>query len=170
MLRTTALASLCATLAAPAPAQWLAVGRWGSEQNFRYVPPGTWMALTTDTGAEISAEGDNHVTRLTLACERGETAAQVELSRYFGYDIPREEGAQARFLLVIEDIRMQLDFVWSEAAQAWVSLDAFDSDTLALFGWANRLHLLGADEADLATYRMNGSTAALGTLRRACGL
>lgn len=154
----------------PALAQWVAVGRWGTEQSFRFVPPGTWMVLSDASGAEISAEGDNHVTRLTLACQPGDTAARVEVSRYFGYDLPREEGAQTRFLLVLDDHRMELDFTWSEERQAWVSQGALDADTLAVFGWANRLSLLNGAEAQIAQYRMNGSTAARDALRRACGI
>ena len=164
-----AMAALLA-LPAPAAAQWVAVGRWGSEGNFRYVAPGTWMVLPTETGAEVSADGDNHVTRLTLVCEPGAAAARVELTRYFGYALPRDPATQAKFLLVLGDVRMELDATWSDAIEGWVAEDAMGPDTLSLFSWANQITVLDADEAALATYRMNGSSAAREALRRRCGI
>lgn len=164
-----ALAALLA-LPTPAPAQWLAVGRWGSEQNFRYVAPGTWMVLNTDSSAEASADGDNHVTRLTLSCRRGDSAARVELSRYFGYALPRSTAEPTSFLLVLDDIRIELDAVWSEGAQGWVAETALDSDALSLFRGARALNVLGPDQSTLATYRMNGSTAMREALQRRCGI
>lgn len=164
-----ALAMLLA-LPTPATAQWIAVGRWGSDQSFRFVAPGTWMVLSTNAGVEASVEGDNHVTRLTLACQPGDSAARVVVSRYFGYDLPREDGARANFLLALDDHRIDLTVVWSDAADGWVAEGALDTDTLSRFSWANRLRLLDAGETELATYRMNGTSAAREALRRRCGI
>lgn len=161
--------------AGAASAQWLAVGRWGSGDRFQFVAPGTWMVLQQDDRVEISAEGDNHVTRLTIGCRAGDAAAWVELSRYLGHALPRpidplEPAATVEIVLDIDDHRIGLPVTYSRAHQTWRAEAALDSEALPPLTWGRALTVRAPDDSVIATYRMRGTTPARDALRRVCGL
>lgn len=162
--------------ALPAAAQWVAVGRWGSESNFRFVAPGTWMALDTGpSGFEISAEGDNHVGRLTFWCRPDMQGGGLLLTQYNGPDLrqtPRDpalvESETVTFLFGDRRFDLDLDLIAWE--RTWTAQDVLTREFLEAFGRANRLELRNASDVSVTSFRMNGSSAALSALRRRCGI
>jgi hypothetical protein len=162
--------------ALPAFAQWVAVGRWGNESNFRFVAPGTWMTLDTGfSGFEISAEGDNHVGRLTFWCRPDMQGGGLLLTQYLGpnlrqtlRDPAQVESETVTFVLGERRFDFALDLI--EWERSWTANDILTREFLDAFGRANRLELRNADDEVVTGFRMNGSSAALSALRRRCGI
>jgi hypothetical protein len=174
MIRLAAAFALLAT-AAPAAAQWVAVGRWGTEGNFRYVAPGTWMVLQRDGGVEVTAEGDNHQGRIEMLCGTDLPEGQMRFSGYFGdaleESVMAPAGAgQQPVSLVVDGQSFERMFHYRAEARDWVAEDALDASLLDAFAWGSRFEILNAAGERVTAYSLNGSGAARSALRRACGI
>ena len=157
----------------PAAAQWVAVGRWGDPDNFRYVPPGTWMTWAAGAdSAEISAEGDNHVGRITLWCRRAPAEGGVRFSHYFGDDLrhPPQEGVVEPVTLVIDGHSIAGQFEFLPQDRIWVEAGGLDSALLDAFAWGTQLELRNEAGQVVTRYRLNNSGAARQALRSRCGI
>lgn len=162
--------------ALPVSAQWVAVGRWGSESSFRFVAPGTWMALDTGpSGFEISAEGDNHVGRLTFWCRPDMQGGGLLLTQYLGPNLRQTlrdpglvESETVTFIVGERRFDFALDLI--EWERTWSAQDVLTRKFLDAFARANRLELRNAGEDIVTSFRMNGSSAALSAMRRRCGI
>lgn len=162
-----ALAVLLA-LPLPAAAQWVAVGRWGSEANFRYVAPGTWMVLNDAGTTTITAEGDNHSGRIEVWCNAEAPAGRLRFSGYYGEALTRADSEAVR--LVIDGQSFERRLAYQPLAREWLATGVLDSALLDAFAWGSRLELLNAAGERVTAYALNGSGAAREALRRGCRL
>lgn len=176
MIRPAALALLALGLSAPpAAAQWLAVGRWGTEGDFRFVAPGNWMVLRNDPGVEITAEGDNHQGRIELTCDPESPRGTLRFSLYFGDALDESaladvEPRRQTVTFVIDGQRFDRIFDYRPLDRDWVASDVLDSDLLDAFAWGSRLELLNKEGERITAYALNGSGAAREAVRRGCGI
>ncbi len=172
-LLAASIAAAVALPGMPAAAQWVAVGRWGDPGDFRYVVPGTWMVQAGSNGAaEISAEGDNHVGRITLWCRRDPAENGVRFSHYFGDDLhhPAEERVIEPVTFVVDGQSFAGEFEFLPQDRLWVETGGLDSALLDAFAWGTQLELRN-EAGDLVTrYWLNNSGGARAALRRACGI
>ncbi|MCB1388942.1 MAG: hypothetical protein KDK12_07355 [Rhodobacteraceae bacterium] len=177
MIRPTAvLAALALVLSAlPAAAQWVAVGRWGAEGNFRYVPPGTWMVLQQDGQVEITAEGDNHQGRIELTCDGERPGGTMRFSGYFGDAL--DESALSDVEPHVQSVRFVIDgqsfdrtFRYRPDARDWVADDVLEPGLLDVFAWGQRFEILNKEGERVTSYGLSGSGAARQAVRRGCGI
>ena len=167
MLRAC-LALFFALTALPAQAQWQGVGRWGSEQSFRFVAPGTWMVLQSGQTTQITAEGDNHSGRIELWCSPDAPAGHLRLSLYYGDALGLSENEPVR--LSIDGQNFERTLRYRPADRDWVAADVLDDEMLDAFAWGQRLELVNAAGARITAYALNGSGPARAALRRTCGI
>ncbi|MCL4675131.1 MAG: hypothetical protein KJZ59_03680 [Pararhodobacter sp.] len=166
----------CSLSALPAAAQWIASGRWGTETNWRYVVPGTWLVQRNDDAARpvsIHAEGDNHVGRIEFWCDPQSGASGLRFGAYRGDAlrqpaVPEPVKPSETVALVIDGQRFERLFEYDAAARTWTASDALDAGFLDAFSWGSRMDLVNAAGEAITGYRMNGSSAAREALRRAC--
>lgn len=176
MIRPAALALLALGVSAPpAAAQWLAVGRWGTEDNFRFVPPGTWMVLQEDGGVEITAEGDNNQGRIELTCSADAPAGTLRFSLYFGDALDESalapvEPRRQIVTLAIDGQRFERVFDYRPLDRDWVAEEVLETPLLDAFAWGTRLELLNKEGERITAYALTGSGAARQAVRRACGI
>lgn len=168
MLRPVLTLFLALATPLPALAQWQGVGRWGSEQSFRFVAPGTWMVLQQGDSVQITAEGDNHSGRIELRCTRDAPAGQLRLSRYYGDGLGLSDSEPVRFAIDGQSFERTLRY--RPADRDWVASDVLDTALLNAFAWGTRLELLNAAGERITAYRLNGSGAARAALQRTCGI
>ncbi|MCB1405505.1 MAG: hypothetical protein KDK01_04395 [Rhodobacteraceae bacterium] len=176
--RLVALAAAigCSLSALPAAAQWIASGRWGTETNWRYVVPGTWLIQRSDDPAQpvsIHAEGDNHVGRIELWCNPETRGSALRFGAYRGDALHQpaafeQEKTSETVAFVIDGTRFERLFEYDAAARIWTATDVLDADFLNAFSWASRMDLVNAAGEPITGYRMNGSSAAREALRRSC--
>ena len=174
MLRLTALVLLSATLAAPAAAQWIAVGRWGTEQSFRFVPPGTWMVEQDSTHTSISAEGDHHDGRLTLTCPDAAGRVHLSFSHYYGTAMSlaavRLAGmTRVPATLAVGDQAFVLHLDQSADAREW-SVTLTTPEVLDALGQGRHLELRTMDGQRVTRFGLARASAAREALHRACGI
>lgn len=174
--RLVTLLGLFAVLATalPASAQWIASGRWGTETNWRYITPGTWMVLRSDNPTQptsIHAEGANHVGRIALWCDPQTQASNLRFDAYRGTALVQTLGALVTEEPVIFDIDGQAferRFSYNAAQRAWVASEVLDAPFLDAFSWGAQLRLRNAAGDEITSYRLNGSSAAREALRQTC--
>ncbi|WP_334193191.1 hypothetical protein [Pararhodobacter sp.] len=178
MVRPAAAALALVVLGAstlPVTAQWLAVGRWGSEGNFRYVRPGTWMVQQQEGGVSITAEGDHHEIRIELSCDAGTPARQLRLSGYRGdaldeSALAQQEPRQQALTLALDGRAFELMVDYRPVTHDWLAVEAPGSDFLDAFAQGSRLEILNKQGVRVAAVGLNGSGAARAAVRRACGV
>ena len=176
MIRPVVFVLLALALSAPpAAAQWLAVGRWGREGDFRYVPPGHWMVRQQDGRVEITAEGDNHQGRIELTCGPETPAGTLRFSLYFGDALDDSALAEAEprrqtVTFAIDGQRFDRVFEYRARDRDWVAAEVLETPLLDAFAWGTRLELLNKEGERITAYALNGSGAARSAVRRACGL
>ena len=137
----TALALTASTL--PAAAQWIAVGRWGGERDFRFVPPGTWMVQEDAGAVTVSAEGEHHRGRLEFTCSASEPAGQLRFTAYHG-DALTPSGAPAQgdaVELVIGAQRYARVLTYREDQRDWVGDAGFEAGFLEAFAAGQQMEL-----------------------------
>ncbi|WP_417627591.1 hypothetical protein [Pararhodobacter aggregans] len=159
----------------PVPAQWLAVGRWGSEGNFRYVRPGTWMVEQQAGGVSISAEGDHHEARIELSCDAGSPARRLRLSGYRGdaldeSALAQQEPRQQALSLVLDGRAFELMVDYRPATHDWLAVEAPGPEFLDALAMGSRLEILNTQGVRVAAVGLSGSGAAREAVRRACGI
>ncbi|HPD94053.1 MAG: hypothetical protein H6900_16140 [Rhodobacter sp.] len=156
----------------PAAAQWVAVGRWGEPDNFRFVAPGTWMVWTAGRDAvEVSAEGDNHDGRLTFWCRPDAPEGGIRFSQYFGDALPPgPEGKDQPVVLVVDGQRFERVLAYEPAGRQWQVSGGLEQDFLEAFGWGTRMEVQTPSGTLVTRLGLNGSGTARSALRRACGL
>jgi len=177
MIRAATLlaALVLATTALPAPAQWIAVGRWGSEGNFRYVPPGTWMVQATGDGIGISAEGDHHQGRIELWCSAAEPAGRLRFSGYRGEGLDAsalagEEPRRQPVQFVIDGQSFERVFDYRPDERDWVAGAVLDGPFLNALAGGQRLELRNPGGEAITAFRLDGSRAARSAVQQRCGL
>ena len=161
--------------ALPAQAQWTAVGRWGSENAFRYVQPGTWMARVEDTRVEVSAEGDNHQGRLTFRCEQSRPEGRMVFELYRGGGLrdslySRTQPARETVRLVIDGQSFGGEMEYRPNDRVWVTTDLLTPGFLDAFAWGARMEMLNAYGERVTAFGLNGTGAAREVMRRVCGI
>lgn len=152
----------------PAQAQWIAAGRWGTAESFRYVPPGTWMVLTEGATASASAEGEHHQGRIELQCGPGVPAGRLSLSAYRGGALTGAGSQPVR--LVIDGEPFDRVLHYRPEQRDWRDEGGLEPGFLDALGSGARLEVLNAAGQRVTALRLNGSGAARATLRRVCGL
>jgi hypothetical protein len=160
-------------LASVAQAQWLAVGRWGTERHFRFIAPGTWMVLQQDGWVEISAEAENHDGRLTFRCNAETPGGQMEFSGYFGDGLDRPTDPASLDLpvtFVIDTQRFDQTVTYAAADRLWRASGPLNADMLDALSWGSRMVLQTEAGTPVAEFRLNNSGGARAALRRTCGL
>ncbi|GAB4273613.1 MAG: hypothetical protein Kow0013_27570 [Pararhodobacter sp.] len=172
LVRTFAFGIAASTvLAGGALAQWIAVGRWGSEDNFRSVVPGTWMVLQRDDWVEISAEADNHDGRLTFQCSADNPGGSLRFERYFGSTLPRPiapDDPHVSVALVIDGERFEQIVSYSPGERSWAATGTLASPLMDAFSFGSRMELVTGSEETVARFRLNGSGTARAAIRRIC--
>ena len=168
MLRPVLTLFLALATPLPALAQWQGVGRWGSEQSFRFVAPGTWLVLQQGDSVQITAEGDNHAGRIELSCSRDAPGGQLRLSRYYGDALELSDHELVRFAIDGQSFERSLRY--RPADRDWVASDVLDAALLNAFAWGTRLELLNAANERITAYALNGSGTARAALQRTCGI
>ena len=167
------LTTLVSVLAGfPAAAQWVAVGRWGEPEDFRFVAPGHWMVWSParDT-VEVSAEGDNHDGRLTFWCRQDASDGGIRFSHYFGDTLAPAGGEAAQTVaLVVDGQRFERRMTYDPAGRLWQTAGGLGQDFLDAFSWGTRLEVQTDTGALVTRLGLNGSGTARGALRRTCGL
>ncbi|WP_417589225.1 hypothetical protein [Pararhodobacter oceanensis] len=164
--------------ALPVSAQWVASGRWGSEDRWRYVTPGSWQVLRSDHEAHpvsIHAEGENHLGRIAIWCrpDSGESMLQFDAYRGDALHQPLAVSATAsppadRVTLVIGEQRFERALQYDPAQRVWTARDMLDEAFLQAFAWGSRMQMLNAQGAEITSFRLNGSGAAVSALNAAC--
>lgn len=168
--------ALCAALAAPpAAAQWVAVGRWAQGSDFRFVAPGTWMVLQEDGAVSISAEGGNHVGRLTFHCGADDPAGRLWFDLYYGDALARTPAplpwpSGERVTLVIDNQPFALEVDYHPDDRAWSAEAPLTRRFLDAFAWSQRLDILNRAGEVVTSYGMTNSGAAREAVWRRCGL
>jgi len=166
---------LFAAMAAPAQAQWLAVGRWGTDANWRYVQPGTWMVLEEGSDAvSVTAEAENHDGRLAFSCRREATGTGGDLTfdLYFGDALPRptvSTGPQTTTLR-IDGREFGTDLAYDPVTRSWHGAAVLQTEILDAFGWGSSLDLVNTAGDTVSRFRLNNSGGARSALRRVCGI
>lgn len=170
MIRPLLVAATLLVSALPAAAQWVAVGRWGTPEAFRYVAPGSWMVLAGAAAGtvEISAEGDNHVGRLVLRCDPRAPAGEAVFSQYYGDALALE--AETPVELRIDGQGFARAFRYDPAARLWRAPGPLDAAFLDAFAQGRRMELVTGAGTLVTRYRLSGSGAARAALQRSCGL
>ena len=168
------LLALLAWLPVPALAQWIAVGRWGTEQSFRYVPPGTWMVEQDSNRTLISAEGDHHDGRLTLTCPDGPGAIRLSFSHYYGAAmnlaaIHLAGMTRVPATLAVGDQAFVVHLDQSPDAREW-SATLTTPEVLDALGQGRQLDLRTMDGQAVTRFGLARASAAREALRRGCGL
>lgn len=175
--RQLAVLSVCAALMMsplPASAQWIASGRWGTEGNWRYVVPGTWMVLRSDNvtrPVSIHAEGANHVGRIALWCDPEARTSEMRFDAYHGEALHQPitgDTAPERVTFEIDGQSFERSFSYNAMQRFWVARDVLDAPFLDAFSWGNQLQLRNAAGDEITRYRLNGSSQAREALRRTC--
>lgn len=168
-----ALAALVVATALPAQAQWLAAGRWGTDANWRYVQPGTWMVLEQGSDAvSVTAEAENHDGRLAFSCRREAVGGDLTFDLYFGDALPRPmvaTGPQSA-MLRIDGRDFGTDLAYDPVTRSWHGAAVVGADLLDAFGWGSSLDLVNATGDTISRFRLNNSGGARAALRRVCGL
>ena len=160
----------------PAHAQWIASGRWGTETNWRYIVPGTWMVLrqdNTNQPVSIHAEGANHVGRIELWCDPETQASALRFDAYRGAALRQPAASTAETVTepVIFDIDGQTfehQFTYDPTHRLWTASGVLDAPFLNAFSWGTRLQLRNSAGDEITSYRLNGSSQAREALRRTC--
>lgn len=154
----------------PASAQWIASGRWGTEANWQYVVPGTWLILRSDNAAQpvsIHAEGANHVGRIALWCDPQTQTSTLRFDAYRGLALnPAPTPEPVTF--EIDGQNFERTFLYDPAQSVWVADGALDATFLDAFSWGSRLQLRNAAGEEITSYRLNGSSRAREALRQTC--
>lgn len=177
LCRPAARVLVCALLALPAPpalAQWIAVGRWGSEQSFRFVPPGTWMVLEEDGRTSISAEGEYHDGRLTLSCTAEPGSAVLVFSHYHGAALNEAEVRlsgipRVAATLAVEDRAFVLHLDQSLIAREW-SATLPTPEILDAMAGGRWMELRLASGERVTRIGLGRAAAAREAVRQGCGL
>ncbi|MFN4101392.1 MAG: hypothetical protein ACK4GT_16620 [Pararhodobacter sp.] len=174
MIRLSLAALVLAATSLPAPAQWIAVGRWGSEREFRHVPPGTWMVRDEGDSIAISAEGDHHQGRLEFWCSAGDPAGRLRFSGYRGdgLPVPFADGGPVSHPVqfVIGAQHFDRVFDYRPAERDWLGPALLDPDFLEVFAAGQRMDLLDAGGERITSFRLAGSRAARVAVQQSCGL
>ncbi|WP_068306755.1 hypothetical protein [Pararhodobacter sp. CCB-MM2] len=176
MLRLSLTAALClAASALPGWAQWTAVGRWGSDNAFRYVQPGAWMHRTEGTRVEVSAEGDNHQGRLTFRCEQSRPEGRMVFEMYRGPGL--NDSVFSRTQPAREFLRLDIDgqsFVgeveYRPTDRLWVTTDLLTPGFLDAFARGARLEMYNIHDERITAFGLRGTGAAREVMRRVCGI
>ncbi|MCB1394829.1 MAG: hypothetical protein H6898_16880 [Rhodobacter sp.] len=172
--RTLALAALMLVTALPAQAQWLAVGRWGTDGSWRYVQPGTWMVLQENGGeaVSVSAEAENHDGRLEFWCRREAAEGGLVFDFYFGDALNRPEAEKEPQIATLQIDGQTFDTALSYDPEArnWHDSGALRRELLDAFSWGSSLELVNAAGDTISRFRLNNSGSARSALRNTCGL
>lgn len=168
-----ALAALLA-MPLPAAAQWIAVGRWGTEQSFRFVPPGTWMVEQDSRRTLISAEGDHHDGRLTLTCPEGPGTIRLSFSHYYGTAMNLAAVHMAGMTrvpatLAVGDQSFVVHLDQSPDAREW-NATLTTPEVLDAIGQGRHLDLRTMDGQRVTRFGLARASAAREALRQGCGL
>ncbi len=174
-----AVIALCLSIT-PAAAQWIASGRWGSESNWRYIVPGTWMVQRHDNPAQpvsIHAEGANHVGRIALWCDPTAQTSALRFDAYRGSALrqPAATPDTTEAATITEPVIFEIDgqafqrsLTYDATQRLWTATDVLDAAFLDAFSWGTRLNLRNAAGEDITGYLLSGSSSAREALRRAC--
>lgn len=175
--RSRSLALLLALLVAvpvPALGQWIAVGRWGSEQSFRFVPPGTWMVEEGTTRTRVSAEGNHHDGRLTITCTADPGAAHLVFSHYHGTALNmaavRLSGLpRVATTLAVDEHSFVLHLDASPSEREWTTT-LTSPEMLDAMAGGRQMELRTMDGQRVTRIGLSRASAAREALRQGCGL
>lgn len=175
MLARLAAFVLTLTFGLPAQAQWIAAGRWGDQNGFRYVQPGTWMVLTQGSAVEMSAEAENHQGRLTFSCDAGQPQGRMVFDLYRGRGLYASMYSRAQpgiesIYMVIDGQSYAGEVEYRPNDRHWVATGILTPQFLDALAMGIRMEMLNAAAEPVTSFRLTGTGAARRVMAQLCGI